>query len=58
MDPALAYKITKTLVEHLDELKAMFSEYQYVTKEWAANPLGVPHHPGAAKYFKEAGLIK
>ena len=58
MDFALAYKITKTLVEHLDELKTMFAEYQYVTKAWAANPMGVPHHPGAAKYFKEAGLWK
>ena len=58
MDPALVYKITKALVEHLDELKAMFAEYEYVTKEWAANTMGVPHHPGAAKYFKEAGLVK
>jgi uncharacterized protein len=58
MDPALVYKITKALVEHLDELKAMFAEYEYVTKEWAADPMGVPHHPGAARYFKEAGLVK
>ncbi len=58
MDPALVYKMTKTLVEHLDELTAMFSEYRHVTKEWAANPMGIPHHPGAAKYYKEAGLLK
>ncbi len=58
MEPALVYKITKTLVEHLDELKAMFAEYQYVTREWAANAMGIPHHPGAAKYYKEAGLLK
>jgi TRAP transporter TAXI family solute receptor len=57
MDPALAYKITKTLVEHLDELKTMFAEYEYVTKAMTANPMGVPHHPGAARYFKEAGLV-
>lgn len=58
MDPQLVYKITKTLVERIDELKEMFIEYQHVTKEWAANPMGVPHHEGAAKYFKEAGLLK
>jgi TRAP transporter TAXI family solute receptor len=58
MDPQLVYRITKALLEHLDELKPMFSEYQYVTKEWAANPMGVPHHAGAAKYYKEAGLLK
>ena len=58
MDSALVYKMTKALVEHLDELTAMFSEYRHVNKEWAANSMGVPHHPGAAKYYKEAGLIK
>jgi uncharacterized protein len=58
MDPQLVYKMTKALVEHLDELKAMFPEYDYVTKEWAAESMGVPLHPGAAKYYKEVGLIK
>lgn len=58
MDPNLVYKITKALVEHLGELKTMFAEYEYVTKEWAANPMGIPHHAGAAKYYKEAGLLK
>ncbi|PKN30378.1 MAG: hypothetical protein CVU64_03750 [Deltaproteobacteria bacterium HGW-Deltaproteobacteria-21] len=58
MDPELVYKMTKALVEHLDELTGMFSEYRHVTKEWAANSMGVPHHPGAAKYYKEAGLLK
>ncbi len=58
VDPQLVYKITKALVEHVNELKDMFNEYEYVTKEWAANPMGVPHHDGAAKYFREAGLLK
>lgn len=58
MDPQLVYKITKALVEHLDELKAMFAEYEYVTKEWAAYTMGVPHHAGAARYYREAGLMK
>jgi TRAP transporter TAXI family solute receptor len=58
MDPQLVYRMTKALVEHLDELTAMFSEYRHVTKEWAANDMGIPHHPGAAKYYKEVGLLK
>jgi hypothetical protein len=58
MDPELVYKMTKALVEHLDELTGMFSEYRHVTKEWAADNMGVPHHPGAAKYYKEVGLVK
>lgn len=58
MDPALVYKITKVLVEHLDELAAMFGQYKFVTKQTAADSMGVPHHTGAAKYYKEAGLVK
>ncbi|MEW6666005.1 MAG: TAXI family TRAP transporter solute-binding subunit [Thermodesulfobacteriota bacterium] len=58
MSPDLVYKVTKTLVEHLDELASMFAQYKFVTKEWAANNMGVPHHPGAARYYKEAGLVK
>ena len=58
MDPELVYKITKALVEHLDELTGMFAEYRHVTKQSAADPMGLPHHPGAAKYYKEAGLLK
>jgi hypothetical protein len=58
MNPELVYKMTKALVEHLDELTGMFSEYRHVTKEWAANSMGIPHHPGAAKYYKEVGLLK
>ena len=56
--PDLIYKITKNLVEHLDEMRAMFAPYRDLSKELAASPVGVPLHPGAVKYFKEAGLIK
>lgn len=56
--PELIYKITKNLMEHLGELQGMFAQYKDLTKEMAATSLGVPFHPGAAKYFKEAGLIK
>ena len=58
IDPQTVYKITKTLVEHLDDLTAMFSQFSAVDKEWAASSLGIPFHPGAVKYFKESGLMK
>lgn len=58
IDPALVYKITKVLVEHADELKAMYAPFAPLNKEWAASSLGIPLHPGAAKYYKETGAIK
>jgi TRAP transporter TAXI family solute receptor len=56
--PDFAYKITKVLVEHLEELREMFPEYKNLSKEMAAQALGAPLHDGSAKYFREAGLLK
>ncbi|HEX6957787.1 MAG TPA: TAXI family TRAP transporter solute-binding subunit [Ferrovibrio sp.] len=54
----LAYKMTKALVENLDTLYAAHSAAKGIVKtEMAANP-PVPLHPGAEKYYKEAGLLK
>ena len=58
IDPVIIYKIAKTLVEHLDDLTAMLSQFSVVTKEWAGSSLGIPFHPGAVKYFKEIGVMK
>lgn len=54
----LAYKMTKALVGGLDQLYAAHSAAKGIKKEeMAANP-PVPLHPGAAKFYKEAGLLK
>jgi TRAP transporter TAXI family solute receptor len=52
------YKITKVLIEHLNELQEMFPEYKNLTKEMAAQVLGAPLHEGSMKYFKEIGILK
>lgn len=54
----LAYKMAKAMVEGLDQLYAAHSAAKGMKKEaMAANP-PVPLHPGAAKYYKEAGMLK
>lgn len=58
MPEELAYNIVKTVIEHLDELRGINAEFKVLTKEMAPETLGIPLHPGAAKYFKEAGLLK
>jgi uncharacterized protein len=52
------YWITKTIVENLEEYKKVHASLSDVTKESLAAFAGVPMHPGAARYYKEAGLIK
>lgn len=55
------YQITKALWEHLDELETMHhgikGEYG-MRLEKAVEGINVPLHPGAQKYFKEAGALK
>lgn len=53
----LVYQITKILIENLDELARVHSEAKNIKPETAANT-PVALHPGAARYFKEKGLLK
>lgn len=48
----LVYRITKIIMENLDELARTHSEARNIKPETAANT-PVPLHPGAARYFKE-----
>ena len=52
------YAITKAIYDHLDQLVAAHSAAKGIHLETAAKNLPVPLHPGAAKYFKEKGLLK
>jgi len=55
---ALVYQITKVLAENLDRLTQVVSAMKGVTVEDLALDIGVPFHPGAAKYYKEKGVMK
>lgn len=55
----VAYKITKAVVEHMDQLAAEFPAWKAFIREKAASPEknGIPLHPGAIRYYKEIGLL-
>ncbi len=53
----LVYQITKILMENLDVLAKVHSEARNIKLEAAANT-PVPLHPGAARYYREKGLLK
>ncbi len=50
------YMITKTIYENLGFLNAIHKATKAMALEKAIAGLPMPLHPGAAKYFKEAGL--
>jgi TRAP transporter TAXI family solute receptor len=51
------YKITKAIVEGRAEFGAVVKAMSGVTAAQMAENFGLPYHPGAARYYKEAGLI-
>lgn len=51
-----AYLITKTLIENIDKLKALHVNMKDLTPEDMAELPDDIIHPGAMKYYKEAGL--
>jgi TRAP transporter TAXI family solute receptor len=52
------YQMTKSMFENLDTMIASHAAAKAIKKETAAKGSPVPLHPGAEKYYKEAGLLK
>ena len=52
------YKMTKALWENLDALVAAHAAGKGIKKETAIKSMPVPLHPGAEKYYREAGMLK
>ncbi len=58
LDDKTVYEITKAMFENLDRLVQAHAAAKGITLENATKGLPVPLHPGAAKYYREKGLIK
>ena len=57
LDENTVYEMTKALFENLEELGAAHAKGKEVSAEGAVSGISVPFHPGAAKYFKEIGVL-
>jgi len=53
----IVYAITKEVFDNFEEFKDLHPAYRTLTKESMLKGLTAPIHPGALKYYKEAGLI-
>ena len=53
----MVYELTKAVFEHLDEFKLHPAFAALQKEEMVTQALSAPLHPGAAKYYKEAGLM-
>ena len=52
----VVYAITKEVFDNFDDFKKLHPAYAVLTKEGMLEGLSAPIHPGAMKYYKEAGL--
>jgi len=57
MPEATAYAITKAVFESFDDFRKLLPALANLKKREALTGETVPFHPGAVKYFKEAGLM-
>lgn len=53
-----AYQMTKLIYENLDTLKAAHSAANDIDPAKATENLPLPLHPGAERYYREAGILK
>ena len=52
------YKVTKAIVEGREHFGHVAAVMKDVTAQDMAQSFGLPYHPGAEKYYREAGLLK
>lgn len=54
----IVYAITKTIFENIDEFRKLHPALAGLTRESMLEGLTAPLHPGALRYYKEAGLMQ
>ena len=58
MPDDVAYTLTKTLFENLDDVAKAHNKGAEISLQHAVDGVTIPFHPGAAKYLKEKGALK
>ncbi|MCB1387532.1 MAG: TAXI family TRAP transporter solute-binding subunit [Rhodobacteraceae bacterium] len=55
-----AYQITRTLIEHATEMGEAHAAWRAFVPEnaWRPENVGIPLHPGAARYYRERGWMQ
>ena len=52
------YKVTKAIVDGREAFANVTAAMKGVTAKDMAQNFGMPYHPGAERYYREAGLLK
>jgi hypothetical protein len=57
LDAEVVYKLLKGMVDNKADLTAIAKAMGSTTPKMMAEDIGVPMHPGATKFYKEAGVL-
>ena len=58
LSETVVYNMTKALFENQAELAAAHAKGKVLSLQGAATGVSIPFHPGAAKYYREKGILK
>lgn len=58
MDDKTAYNLAKAMIENIGKIQQVHKSMQALTPQLVASQTVIPFHPGALRYYKEAGLAK
>jgi uncharacterized protein len=58
MNEQVAYNLTKALIENQAELASAHAKGKELSLQGAVKGVSIPFHPGAARYYKEKGVLK
>jgi uncharacterized protein len=58
MDDKTAYNLAMALHKHIESLQGVHGSMKALTAQLLVSMEVIPYHPGAARYYREAGLMK
>jgi len=53
----VAYEVTRALVENVDQIRRVHTSMRALSPELMGSLRVIPYHPGALRYYREAGLV-
>ena len=56
VDEETVYRVVKAVIENFDLFRRQHPAFSKLTKESMTHGVIVPLHPGAERYFREAGI--
>jgi TRAP transporter TAXI family solute receptor len=54
----VVYRLTRAIVEGREQYGAVFAAMKGITPREMGQDYGLPYHPGAARYYREVGVLK